>query len=56
MFKLSEELVQSMELFVGKEYVAHADDSAHNFGGCMDCSNSCAEKCAYRCKGSHGNH
>jgi hypothetical protein len=49
MFNLKEELVKAMEMFVQKEYVPATADGIQFFG-CMDCSNSCAENCAVKCK------
>ena len=53
MFSIKEELVKLMESFVQKQYVpVAAGAQVVNMGGCMDCSNSCAENCAAKCKGS----
>lgn len=49
MFNLKEELVKAMEMFVQKEFVPATADGIQFFG-CMDCSNSCAENCAVKCK------
>ena len=52
MFKISEDVLELMSGIVDREYEA-LYDSESAFGGCMDCSNSCAENCAYKCKASH---
>lgn len=56
MFNLKEEIAKLMEAFVQKEFVPVAAGAGANtnvkFGGCMDCSNSCAENCAVKCKAS----
>nr|MBQ8890797.1 hypothetical protein [Clostridia bacterium] len=49
MFKVNEELIASVEKFVNKEFVP-ANANGLQFFGCMDCSNSCAENCAIKCK------
>lgn len=50
-FNLKEELKKAMELFVGKEYQPALVTGANlDKFGCMDCSNSCAENCAVKCK------
>ena len=49
MFKVKEELLAVIEKFVKKEYVPVPADGPRFFG-CMDCSNSCAENCAIKCK------
>ena len=54
MFKFSEEIAKSIEMFVAKEESDKAFDRTTMMGGCMDCSNSCAENCARKCKASKG--
>ncbi len=49
MFKIKDELLAVVEKFVKKEYVP-ATANGPRFFGCMDCSNSCAENCAIKCK------
>ena len=49
MFNIKEELLALVESFVQKEYVPATADGVTYFG-CMDCSNSCAENCAVKCK------
>ena len=49
MFNIKEELLAIVEKFVKKEYVPVPADGVQHFG-CMDCSNSCAENCAVKCK------
>ena len=49
MFKIEENLMIAVEEFVQNEYVAELPMGVHFFG-CMDCSNSCAENCAHKCK------
>lgn len=50
MFNIKEELRKMMEAFVEKQYVPAPAGAPMQFGGCMDCSNSCAENCAAKCK------
>ena len=50
MFNLKEDLIKAMEEFVSNEYVPTSDEV--RYFGCMDCSNSCAENCAIKCKKS----
>ena len=52
MFKFEKDLQKIMQLFVSKNYVPADGKMVKNFGGCMDCSNSCAENCAAKCKAS----
>lgn len=52
MFKIENDILEMMSGFVQEEYKQHYNLA--QFGGCMDCSNSCAENCAYKCKRSHG--
>ncbi len=55
MFKFSEEITKSMTQFVEREHNAEkATERVMMMGGCMDCSNHCAENCARKCKGSKG--
>lgn len=55
MFKFNEEVAASMAQFVAKEHNAEkAADRVMTMGGCMDCSNHCAENCARKCRGSKG--
>lgn len=49
MFNIKEELMELVEKFVQKEYVPAVAEGVQYFG-CMDCSNSCAENCAVKCK------
>lgn len=49
MFNIKEELLKVIEGFVRREYVP-ATANGISFFGCMDCSNSCAENCAIKCK------
>lgn len=49
MFKIEETLWTAVEEFVEKEYASAQAGNVHYFG-CMDCSNSCAENCAAKCK------
>ena len=49
MFDIKEELLTIVEQFVKKEFVPIPADGIQYFG-CMDCSNSCAENCAIKCK------
>ena len=49
MFNIKEELLALVEKFVQKEYVPVPAGGPQYFG-CMDCSNSCAENCAIKCK------
>ncbi len=51
MFKVKEELLSMVEKFVQDEFVP-ASASEIRYFGCMDCSNSCAENCAVKCKKS----
>lgn len=52
MFNLKGEVIKIIELFIQKEYVVATNVDTHilEMGGCMDCSNSCAENCAVKCK------
>ena len=49
MFNVKEELLAIIDKFVNKEFVPVTADGVQYFG-CMDCSNSCAENCAVKCK------
>lgn len=49
MFNIKEELLSLVQAFVKKEYVPVTPEGVQFFG-CMDCSNSCAENCAAKCK------
>lgn len=49
MFNIGNDVLEMMNSFVSAEYKEHLD-GVRFFGGCMDCSNSCAENCAYKCK------
>jgi len=55
MFKINEEIAKSIMQFVANEHDA-GNAAAHvvAMGGCMDCSNHCAENCARKCKASKG--
>ena len=51
MFNIKEELLALIENFVQKEFVpVPVPAEGVRFFGCMDCSNSCAENCAHKCK------
>ena len=52
MFDIKKELAEAMQAFVEKKYVPVALGPKINYFGCMDCSNSCAENCAVKCKKS----
>lgn len=54
MFKFNEEVAKSMAQFVEREHDANKAVERSMMGGCMDCSNHCAENCARKCKGSKG--
>ena len=49
MFEIEKNLMAEVEEFVQEEYVSDLPVGTHFFG-CMDCSNSCAENCAAKCK------
>lgn len=51
MFKIDNNELAMVESFVESEYV-ESSDCYYSMGGCMTCSNSCAENCANKCKAS----
>ena len=49
MLNIKEDLLAMVEKFVKAEYTP-TPAGGPVFFGCMDCSNSCAENCAIKCK------